>query len=293
MRQDHRAGAAARGGRHLRPQARQGGRRARLAAARRRARAQGARLPSLARHVVRGAGRARSKVLAAGLALAGGAPGTVSVGRDGFPVVACGVGGLKLLKLQRAGKAAQSADAFLRGFALAEPARCWRRPPSFRCRPDLHAPCRATSSPSNTTARRSSAGSARTTARRSRRPLEDAVLAFSGERVIAAGRRAHRYRRPCRWARWRISIWPARSPPRPCGRRSTSTSSPIRSPSPRRRSCRPTSMRAFRRRWRRYRYLILNRRAPPAIDRGRVWHVPVPLDADAMADAASVLQRPP
>jgi methionyl-tRNA formyltransferase len=61
----------------------------------------------------------RIKVLAAGLALAGGAPGTVSVGRDGFPVVACGIGGLKLLKLQRAGKSAQSADAFLRGFALA------------------------------------------------------------------------------------------------------------------------------------------------------------------------------
>jgi tRNA pseudouridine38-40 synthase len=42
--------------------------------------------------------------------------------------------------------------------------------------------------------------------------------------------------------------------------------------------------------WRRYRYLILNRRAPPAFDRGRVWHVPVPLDTDAMADAASVLR---
>ena len=61
----------------------------------------------------------RIKVLGAALALAGGAPGTVSVGRDGFPVVACGVGGLKLLKLQRAGKSAQAADAFLRGFALA------------------------------------------------------------------------------------------------------------------------------------------------------------------------------
>jgi methionyl-tRNA formyltransferase len=33
-------------------------------------------------------------------------------------VVACGVGGLKLLRLQRAGKSAQSADAFLRGFNL-------------------------------------------------------------------------------------------------------------------------------------------------------------------------------
>jgi len=58
------------------------------------------------------------KVLGAALALAGGAPGTVSVARDGFPVVACGVGGLRLLKLQRPGKAAQAADAFLRGFAL-------------------------------------------------------------------------------------------------------------------------------------------------------------------------------
>jgi methionyl-tRNA formyltransferase len=60
----------------------------------------------------------RIKLLGAGLALAAGAPGTVSIGRDGFPVVACSVGGLKLLKLQRPGKSAQSADAFLRGFAL-------------------------------------------------------------------------------------------------------------------------------------------------------------------------------
>ncbi len=61
----------------------------------------------------------RIKVLAAGLALAGGAPGTLTIGRDGFPVVACSVGGLKLLQLQRPGKSAQPADAFLRGFALA------------------------------------------------------------------------------------------------------------------------------------------------------------------------------
>ena len=64
-------------------------------------------------------GGERIKVLTAGLALAGGAPGTVTIGRDGLPVVACGVGGLKLLRLQRPGKAAQAADAFLRGFALA------------------------------------------------------------------------------------------------------------------------------------------------------------------------------
>jgi len=58
------------------------------------------------------------KVVAAALTLAGGAPGTVTVSRDGFPVVACGVGGLRLLTLQRPGKSAQSADAFLRGFSL-------------------------------------------------------------------------------------------------------------------------------------------------------------------------------
>jgi methionyl-tRNA formyltransferase len=64
-------------------------------------------------------GGERIKVRGAALALAAGAPGTVSIGRDGFPVVACGVGGLKLLKLQRPGTSAQAADAFLRGFALA------------------------------------------------------------------------------------------------------------------------------------------------------------------------------
>jgi len=63
-------------------------------------------------------GGERIKVLGAALTLAGGAPGTVSISRDGFPVVACGLGGLKLLRLQRAGKSAQAADAFLRGFSL-------------------------------------------------------------------------------------------------------------------------------------------------------------------------------
>ena len=40
---------------------------------------------------------------------------------------------------------------------------------------------------------------------------------------------------------------------------------------------------------RRYLYRILNRRPPPALDRGKVWHVPVPLDAVAMAEAAGHL----
>jgi tRNA pseudouridine38-40 synthase len=37
---------------------------------------------------------------------------------------------------------------------------------------------------------------------------------------------------------------------------------------------------------RRYLYRILNRRAPPALERGRVWHVAPPLDLAAMQDAA-------
>ena len=40
---------------------------------------------------------------------------------------------------------------------------------------------------------------------------------------------------------------------------------------------------------RRYLYRILNRRSPPALDQGRVWHVKRPLDAEAMHEAAQVL----
>lgn len=40
---------------------------------------------------------------------------------------------------------------------------------------------------------------------------------------------------------------------------------------------------------RRYRYRILARRAPPALDAGRVWHIPVPLDVKAMREGASHL----
>jgi tRNA pseudouridine38-40 synthase len=40
---------------------------------------------------------------------------------------------------------------------------------------------------------------------------------------------------------------------------------------------------------RHYRYRILCRRAPPALDRHRVWWLPVALDADAMAEAARAL----
>jgi tRNA pseudouridine38-40 synthase len=43
---------------------------------------------------------------------------------------------------------------------------------------------------------------------------------------------------------------------------------------------------------RRYRYRILSRRPPPALDSGRVWHIPVSLDLEAMqAGAAQLVGR--
>jgi len=38
-----------------------------------------------------------------------------------------------------------------------------------------------------------------------------------------------------------------------------------------------------------YDYVIVNRRAPLTLDAGRAWRVPVPLDTDAMGEAAQVL----
>jgi tRNA pseudouridine38-40 synthase len=40
---------------------------------------------------------------------------------------------------------------------------------------------------------------------------------------------------------------------------------------------------------RRYLYRILSRRAPPAVERGKVWHIALPLDVEAMAEGAAKL----
>lgn len=45
----------------------------------------------------------------------------------------------------------------------------------------------------------------------------------------------------------------------------------------------------FSARRRHYLYRILNRRSPPALDKGKVWWLPVGLDADAMHEAAQFL----
>ena len=118
--------------------------------------------------------------------------------------------------------------------------------------------------------------------------LEDAVLAFSGERVTRAGRRPHRLRRPCAGPGGAF-----RSGRREARRNRAGALNFHLKPDPiavTEAEIVPADFHArFSATGRRYRYLILNRRAPPAIDRGRVWHVPVPLDSDAMADAAAVL----
>jgi len=45
----------------------------------------------------------------------------------------------------------------------------------------------------------------------------------------------------------------------------------------------------FSARKRHYLYRIFNRRAPPALDKHRVWHIPRKLDTEAMQDAAQIL----
>ena len=45
-------------------------------------------------------------------------------------------------------------------------------------------------------------------------------------------------------------------------------------------------------RWRRYRYRFLDRAARPALDRDRCWHLPGPLDVEAMSAAAAALVGP-
>jgi methionyl-tRNA formyltransferase len=60
-------------------------------------------------------GGERIKLLCSAMAEAHGAPGVVLA--DGL-TVACGTGSVRLLRLQRAGRAAQDADEFLRGMPL-------------------------------------------------------------------------------------------------------------------------------------------------------------------------------
>ena len=96
----------------------------------------------------------RVKVLRTTRGDGAGAPGTVL---DDKLTIACGEGAVRILELQRAGKQPMTADDSCAG-PRSRRAPCWLNP----------ARCPATSSPSNMTARRSSAGRSRTTAPRCR-----------------------------------------------------------------------------------------------------------------------------
>lgn len=61
-------------------------------------------------------GRERVKALMSRNAPGAGAPGAL-LSADGALIVACGDGAVELLRVQRAGRSAQNADEFLRGFA--------------------------------------------------------------------------------------------------------------------------------------------------------------------------------
>ncbi|MBV8925142.1 MAG: methionyl-tRNA formyltransferase, partial [Bradyrhizobium sp.] len=67
-----------------------------------------------------GGDAARVKILRCELANAAGAPGTVL---DGQLTIACGEGAIRIVELQRAGKAPMKATEFLRGTPLKPPAR--------------------------------------------------------------------------------------------------------------------------------------------------------------------------
>ncbi len=218
-------------------------------------------------------GRAAVKVLRTTRGEGSGAPGTVL---DDRLTIACGDGAVRIVELQRpaAGRCAPRNSCAARPFARASRSA---------------EPCRATSSSSNMTARRSPAGSTRTMRRRCRARSMTAIAAFSGEKVDGAGRRPHRRRRACaRPGRAFRSRQRARRPT-PCATRSTRICGRIRS-----RSCRPNRcaadfdarLSAMRRH---YLYRIVNRRPDLALDRGRAWRVPRPLDAAAMHAAAQRL----
>ena len=105
--------------------------------------------------------------------------------------------------------------------------------------------------------------------------VENAVQRFCGERS--------RFTAPAapmpasmRWARWRISTSARRCRPSD-PQRAQPSSAPARDQRARGRAASPRiSTPGSRRRGRVYLYRILNRRAPAALERGRVWHVRPP-----------------
>ena len=118
--------------------------------------------------------------------------------------------------------------------------------------------------------------------------LEEAIEKLSGDARHGHRRRPHRCRRACLGQVAHFDLERISSPTR-CATRSTIICGP-----------RPVVVLAasvvttdfharFSATGRHYLYRILNRRSPPALEQGRVWHVSTPLDAEAMHRAAQAL----
>ena len=137
---------------------------------------------------------------------------------------------------------------------------------------DLVNPCRATSSPSNMTAARSSAGSARRTALRCSRRSRRRSLVFSGETVVVKG--AGRTDAGVHALGQVAHIDLARDWTADTVR--DAINAHLR-PAPVAILAAEAVRDGFDARFsavkRHYLYRILDRRAPPVLDRGRVWHV--------------------
>ena len=138
------------------------------------------------------------------------------------------------------------------------------------------------------TAARSRAGSARATRRPVQGAIEAAVLACAGEAVtvFAAGRTDAGVHALGQVAH--LDLTRAWLPERLAG----ALNFHLR-PAPitvlEAREAAPDFHARFSCTGRRYLYRILARRSPPALERGRVWHVPVHLDAERMHVAAQAL----
>lgn len=118
--------------------------------------------------------------------------------------------------------------------------------------------------------------------------LEDAVLAFSGERVLmrGAGRTDSGVHARGQVAHFDLTV---EKPPEEVRGALNFHLKPNPIAVPTVEIAAPGFHARFSATWRRYRYRILNRRTRAGIDEGFVWHVPVPLDLTSMQEAARVL----
>ena len=198
---------------------------------------------------------------------------------DDHLTIACGEGAVRLLEVQRAGKQPMKAEEFLRGSKVA---------PGTVVALSSCRRCRATSSPSNMTARRSPAGRWQDDAPTVQRVLTDAIAAFCGHavKVAGAGRTDAGVHALGQVAHvdlakdWRVDTVRdavnAHLRPHPVAVLSAEKV--------------PDGFDArFSARKRHYLYRIVNRRADLALERTRAWRVPRRLDVEAMHEAAQRL----